>query len=300
MKVVVNTDLPLPLFGRGKVRDTYMIGEYLLIVASDRISAFDAILPNGIPGKGNVLNQISAFWFDKTSQIVPNHVIKVVNHIADLKSYVDSSIKLPDYLEGRAMIVKKAERLPVECVVRGYISGSAWSEYRDQGTINGRKMPKGLIESQLLPEPLFTPTTKADSGHDQPLTPDGLVKLTGSSIARQLEDKTLAVYRFARDYAAGRGILIADTKLEFGVVDGKLIIIDELLTPDSSRFWDAERYVPGSSPPSYDKQGVRDWLIASGWNREPPAPKLPVDVVKETTKRYMEAYKRLTGKQLEK
>jgi phosphoribosylaminoimidazole-succinocarboxamide synthase len=157
-----------------------------------------------------------------------------------------------------------------------------------------------LIESQLLPEPLFTPTTKADSGHDQPLTPDGLVKLTGSSIARQLEDKTLAVYRFARDYAAGRGILIADTKLEFGVVDGKLIIIDELLTPDSSRFWDAERYVPGSSPPSYDKQGVRDWLIASGWNREPPAPKLPVDLVKETTKRYMEAYKRLTGKQLEK
>jgi phosphoribosylaminoimidazole-succinocarboxamide synthase len=299
MSVVVNTSLPLSQFGRGKVRDTYLIGPHLLIVASDRLSAFDVVLPDGIPDKGRVLNQISAFWFELTSGIVPNHVIRVVDRLSDLAEFTPDRRQLPAYLERRSMVVRKAERLPVECVVRGYISGSAWSEYRKQGTINGRPMPKGWVESQLLPEPLFTPTTKADAGHDLPLTADGLIKLVGRDIARQLEEKTLAVYRFARDYAAKRGIIIADTKLEFGLVGGKLILIDELLTPDSSRFWDAALYAPGSSPPSYDKQGVRDWLTASGWNKEPPAPALPAEVVRETTKRYREAYARLTGKQLE-
>jgi len=298
MSVVLETKLSLPLFGRGKVRDTYDLGDRLLIVATDRISAFDFVLPNGIPDKGAVLNQLSAFWFDKTSHVVPNHVVKVITSPSTLAELAPSGTSSPNYLIGRAMIVKKAERIPVECVVRGYISGSAWAEYKSKGTVSGMPMPSGLKESQQLAQPIFTPTTKAEAGHDEPLTPEQTDRLVGKKLAADLKKATISVYEFARDFARQRGIIIADTKFEFGLVDGKLSLIDELLTPDSSRFWDISQYKVGTSPPSFDKQPVRDWLIASGWNKEPPAPTLPPDVVKAATQRYREAFRRLTGKEL--
>lgn len=297
--IVTETNLPLTLFCRGKVRDTYDLGDKLLIISTDRISAFDVVLPNPIPDKGLVLNQLSCFWFEKTRHIVPNHLITPVDTADSLRPYLPPKVTLPDYLLGRSMVVLKAERLPVECVVRGYMAGSAWSEYKESGTISGMPTPKGMQESQELPQPLFTPTTKADIGHDLPLNKKELEDLVGKRVARDLEEKSLAIYQYARDYARERGIIIADTKFEFGYIDGKLILIDELLTPDSSRFWDATQYIVGRSQPSFDKQPVRDWLISSGWNKEPPAPVLPSDVVEATTRRYREAYERLTGKALQ-
>jgi phosphoribosylaminoimidazole-succinocarboxamide synthase len=297
--VLSEANLPLPLFCRGKVRDTYDLGDKLLIISTDRLSAFDVVLPSPIPDKGLVLNQLSCFWFEKTRDVMPNHLITPVDKTDSLNRYFPDKIPIPDYLIGRSMITLKAERVPVECVVRGYISGSAWTEYKEAGTISGLSAPKGLQESQELSEPLFTPTTKADTGHDEPLSKKELENLVGKTTAHDLEEKSLAVYRYARDYARGRGIIIADTKFEFGFVDSKLILIDELLTPDSSRFWDAAQYTVGRSQPSFDKQPVRDWLVDSGWNKEPPAPKLPPEIIKATTSRYIEAYQRLTGRTLQ-
>jgi phosphoribosylaminoimidazole-succinocarboxamide synthase len=300
MSVILSeANLPLPLFCRGKVRDTYDLGDKLLIISTDRLSAFDVVLPSPIPDKGLVLNQLSCFWFEKTSHVMPNHLVTPVDTTDLLKQYFPDEITTPDYLIGRSMITRKAERVPVECVVRGYLSGSAWAEYKEAGTISGVSAPKGLQESQELPEPLFTPTTKAEAGHDEPLSKKELENLVGKTTARDLEQKSLAVYRYGRDYARGRGIIIADTKFEFGFVDSKLILIDELLTPDSSRFWDAAQYTVGRSQPSFDKQPVRDWLMASGWNKEPPAPMLPPEIIKATTSRYVEAYQRLTGRTLQ-
>ncbi len=298
--ILMNTDLPLPPFIRGKVRDTYKLGEHLLIIATDRISVFDVVLPAGIPDKGRVLNQISAFWFEKTSSIIPNHVIEVIYDVKSLNKYLpaESRSEFPDYLSGRSMVVKKAERIDIEWVLRGYLSGSAWEEYKKSGTIQGIPMPPGMQESQELPELLFTPTTKADSGHDMPITMDEVKATIGKDLTGEMMKKSRAVYTLARDYARERGIIIADTKMEFGLDNGRLIIIDELLTPDSSRFWDASRNKIGKSQPSYDKQPVRDWTTATGWNREPPAPELTPEVVRATTARYRQAYKKLTGKKL--
>ena len=298
MSIILEANLALPLFCRGKVRDIYDLDDKLLIVATDRISAFDVVLPCGIPDKGLVLNQISCFWFEKTNQVMPNHLVKPIDTLDSLKQYLPTIATPPDYLVGRSMITLKAERAPVECVVRGYISGSAWAEYKQAGTISGMSAPKGLQESQELPEPIFTPTTKAETGHDEPLSKKEMENLVGKSTARELEEKSLAVYQHARDYARGQDIIIADTKFEFGFVDGKLILIDELLTPDSSRFWDVAQFAVGRSQPSLDKQPVRDWLVASGWDKQPPAPELPPEVIEATTHRYREAYHLLTGKTL--
>ncbi|MBA7492930.1 Phosphoribosylaminoimidazole-succinocarboxamide synthase [subsurface metagenome] len=298
--ILTNTNLTLPLFIRGKVRDTYELGNLLLIVATDRISAFDSVLPSGIPDKGLVLNQLSAFWFEKTTNLLPNHLIEVVDDVSSLDSHLpaESHFSYPPYLAGRSMIVKKVERIPVECVVRGYLSGSAWAEYQESGTVAGLSLPKGLEESQELPQPMFTPTTKAETGHDQPLTMDEVKEMVGKALTEEIKEKSLAVYNHAREYARNRGIIIADTKMEFGLDNSKLILIDELLTPDSSRFWDAEQYKVGQSQPSYDKQPVRDWLVQTGWNKEPPAPTLPPEVIEATTRRYQQAYERLTGRKL--
>jgi len=299
--VLLNTDLPLPLFIRGKVRDTYELGELLLIIATDRISAFDVVLPAGIPNKGMVLNKLSAFWFNQTKDLLPNHMVEELDDVHRLDAYLPAGSRFdyPGYLAGRSMVVKRAKRIPVECVVRGYLSGSAWAEYKEEGTVSGVPLPKDLEESQELPQPLFTPTTKAETGHDQPLSMDDVEKLVGgAALAEGIREKSLAIYSYARGYAVARGIIIADTKFEFGLDGDKLILIDELLTPDSSRIWDVELYKVGQSQPSYDKQPVRDWLTASGWNKEPPAPKLPPDVIAATSQRYEQAYERLTGKKL--
>jgi phosphoribosylaminoimidazole-succinocarboxamide synthase len=298
--VLMSTDLPLPPFVKGKVRDTYDLGSHLLIIVTDRLSAFDVIMPVGIPDKGKVLNQISAYWFEQTQGIIPNHVVETIYDVKSLDKYLPAAkrFKYPEYLAGRSMVVKKVKRLPVECVVRGYLAGSAWSEYQKSGTMFGDKAPKGLLESQELPEPVFTPTSKADAGHDEPMTFDGVKKLIGGAIAEQVKEKTIAIYKFARKQAVAKGIIIADTKFEFGLDGDKLIVIDEMLTPDSSRFWDARLYKIGQSQPSYDKQPVRDWLTNSGWNKEPPAPMLPPDVVESTARIYRTAYEKLTGKKL--
>jgi phosphoribosylaminoimidazole-succinocarboxamide synthase len=297
---LMTADLLLPLFIRGKVRDTYDLGDLLLIVATDRISAFDIVLPCGIPDKGMVLSQLSAFWFNKTADLVPNHLAEVVDDVHVLDRYLPekSRFEYPAYLARRSMIVKKVKRIPVECVVRGYLAGSAWAEYQQSGTVCGVRLVKGFKESQALLQPMFTPTTKAETGHDQSLTLGEMKKLVGNTLAEQIKEKSLAIYDFARQYALERGIVIADTKMEFGLDKGRLILIDELLTPDSSRFWDARQYRVGQSQPSYDKQPVRDWLIQSGWNKEPPAPMLPADVIEATTRRYREAYEKLTGNKL--
>ncbi|MDP2729690.1 MAG: phosphoribosylaminoimidazolesuccinocarboxamide synthase [Dehalococcoidales bacterium] len=297
--VLTNTNLSLPLFIQGKVRDTYDLGNQLLIVATDRISAFDVVLSPGIPDKGRVLNQLSAFWFEKTGHLMPNHLIEVVDDVRTLDSYLGkSSSGYPSYLAGRSMIVKKVERIPVECVVRGYLSGSAWTEYQESGTVSGAPLPKSLLESQEFPQPMFTPTTKAKSGHDLPMSIDDITRQIGKALAEKIREKSLAIYSYAREYARKRDIIIADTKMEFGLDNGELILIDELLTPDSSRFWDARHYKVGQSQPSYDKQPVRGWLVQSGWNKEPPPPPLPPEVIETTARRYREAYERLTGKKL--
>lgn len=299
--VLMNTDLPLPLFIRGKVRDTYDLGNQLLIVATDRISAFDVILPCGIPDKGRVLNQMSAFWFGVTATLVPNHLIQPIDdpRILDIFLLPEDRFAYPDYLQGRSMIAKKLVRVPVECVVRGYLAGSGWAGYRKSGTVCGVRLPGGLKESQELPEPIFTPTTKADTGHDEPITMDDVAKLVGKVLAEQMRDKALEIYTRARTYAVDRGIIIADTKMEFGLDGYKLVLIDELMTPDSSRFWEASQYRIGQSQPSYDKQPVRDWLEQSGWNKKPPAPMLPDEVIEATSRRYREAYEKLTGEKLQ-
>ena len=297
---LINTNLPLPLYLRGKVRDTYDLGNLLLIIATDRISAFDLVLPCGIPNKGLVLSQLSAFWFEKTRALMSNHLVEVVDDVHCLDAYLptESRFSYPSYLAGRSMIVKKAKRIPVECVVRGYLSGSAWVEYQQHGIVSGFPLPKGLQESQELPQPLFTPTTKAESGHDLPLSMDEMKEVIGEALAEEVKEKSLAMYSYARQYARARDIIIADTKTEFGLDNNKLILIDELLTPDSSRFWDTNLYEIGRSQPSYDKQPVRDWLVQSGWNKKPPVPMLPPEVVEATSERYEQAYERLTGKKL--
>ena len=298
--VLQETDLPLPLFSRGKVRDTYDLGNLLLLVATDRISAFDVVLPCGIPNKGLVLNQLSFFWFRQTKHLMPNHLLEVVDDVHCLDTYIPekSRFPYPDYLVGRSMVIKKAKRIPVECVVRGYLAGSAWTEYQQYGTVSGMPLHKNLKQSEKLPQPLFTPTTKAESGHDEPLSMDEVKKLVGGDIAEELREKSLAIYNYAHEYSRARGIILADTKMEFGLDNGSLILIDELLTPDSSRFWDVDLYTVGQSQESYDKQPVRDWLSESGWNKEPPAPMLPPEVIEATTKRYEQAYERLTGRKL--
>ncbi len=296
--VLLTTDLPLPLFIRGKVRDTYELGNRLLIVATDRISAFDVILPCGISHKGRVLNQLSAFWFEKTANLVPNHLLEVVTDAARLGHYLPAPDGYPDYLNGRSMVVRKAQRIPVECVIRGYLAGSAWAEYQKCGAVSGIPLPKGLMESQELPRPIFTPTTKAEEGHDMPLSMDEVKKLVGNSLAEEMKKTSLTIYSYAREYSVSRGFIIADTKLEFGLDDGRLILIDELITPDSSRFWDINLYKIGQPQDSFDKQPVRDWLAGSGWNKEPPAPMLTDEVIEQTSNRYRQAYERLTGRKL--
>jgi phosphoribosylaminoimidazole-succinocarboxamide synthase len=301
MSVLLETSLPLPLFRRGKVRDVYDLGDKLLIVSTDRISAFDVVLPCGIPDKGKVLNQLSAFWFEKTAHILPNHLIRVINSVDTLRDVfyqltADSyQLKALDYIIGRSMLVAKAERIPVECVVRGYLSGSAWAEYKETGKIGHIHLPSGMKESQELSQPIFTPTTKSDTEHDRLLTNQDIEDLGIENLFEELEQKSLLIYGYARDYARTRGIIIADTKLEFGFINSQLALIDELLTPDSSRFWDVSQYKVGYSQPSFDKQFVRDWLSGSGWNKEPPAPMLPPKVIEGTSKRYREVYSKLTG-----
>jgi phosphoribosylaminoimidazole-succinocarboxamide synthase len=296
----MRAELPLPLFIRGKVRDTYELGSHLLIIATDRISTFDVVLPNGIPDKGRVLNQLSAFWFEETRSLLPNHLVEVISDVDSLDSYLPTANRFsyPAYLARRSMIVKKATRIAIEWVIRGYLSGSAWAEYQQSGTISGIPMPKGMLESQELPEPLFTPTTKAETGHDKPITMDEVKEILGEALTEEMKERSLAVYNYAREHALERGIIIADTKMEFGLDNGKLILIDELLTPDSSRFWDAGLYKVGQSQPSYDKQPVRDWLVQSGWNKEPPAPILSSEVIEATSRRYRDAYEKLTGNKL--
>jgi phosphoribosylaminoimidazole-succinocarboxamide synthase len=295
MTVLVQTDLPAAnLFHRGKVRDTYDLGDRLLMVATDRISAFDVVLPNGIPDKGRVLTQLSAFWFDLTGDVAPNHFIRLI----DSTEAKDVLFAIPPELVGRSMLIRKAKRLDVECVARGYLAGSGWVEYRDTGKVCGIRLPSGLRESDELPEPIFTPSTKAETGHDINISFDQVVELVGERTASLIRDRTLAVYAFARDYARQRGIIIADTKLEFGWLGDELIVIDELLTPDSSRFWPADGYQPGRSQPSFDKQPVRDWLESIGWNKQPPPPVLTPEVVTSTAERYREAFRRLTGREI--
>ena len=286
---------------QGKVRDTYAVDdETLLMVATDRISAFDVILPAGIPRKGQILNRISAFWFEKTKDIVPNHFLCLADS-PDLKSnFGDNPLlaTLPSEIARQAMIVKRAERIDIECIVRGYITGQAWLEYQRKGTVWGLSMPSGMLEGTPFPEPLFTPTNKAEEGHDVNITQDQVEDIVGKELAKELEVVSKQIYSFAEQHSRQRGIILADTKLEFGLLDGKLILIDELITPDSSRFWNAEGYSPGKSQPNYDKQFVRDYLSGQGWNQKPPAPQLPNDVIEKTTQRYTEAYKLLTGESI--
>ena len=298
--MLIESGLP-NLMHRGKVRDTYAIDDILLLmVATDRISAFDVVLPTGIPEKGKVLNRISSFWFGRTAHLIPNHLVALADS-GDAIPYLAKNPDLahiPSELASQAMVVKEAERIDIECIVRGYITGSAWSEYRRQGTVSGKPLPEGLVEGMEFPEPLFTPTTKAEEGHDQNMSDQEVEDMVGAQIAQKLAEASKTVYKFAHDYARERGIILADTKMEFGTLNGQLILIDELLTPDSSRFWDMEGYAPGKSQPNFDKQFVRDWLVEQGWNQEPPAPELPSDVVALTTDRYKEAYRRLTGTDL--
>jgi phosphoribosylaminoimidazole-succinocarboxamide synthase len=285
----------LQLHASGKVRDVYRLdADRLLFVATDRISAFDYILASGIPYKGKVLTQISLFWFDFLKDVVPNHLIT-----ADVNQYPAEIRKYDDQLRGRSMVVMSAEMVPVECVVRGYISGSAWKEYKATGKVCGIELPKGLKESDQLPEPIFTPATKATTGHDENIPFSEMVRLVGGDLSEQLRDLTLTVYNKAADYARTKGIIIADTKFEFGRTARGITLADEVLTPDSSRFWPADKYVPGRAQDSYDKQYVRDYLEEIRWNKQPPAPALPVEVARKTSEKYLEAYQQLTGRKLD-
>ena len=295
---ILQLDLPgIKKVRSGKVREVFDLGDAFLLVASDRISAFDVIMPNGIPRKGEVLTQISHFWFEKFAKLVPNHLLARANdplpkHLQPFEAAVCKD------LARRSMIVKKATPLAIECIVRGYLSGSGWKEYRKSQTVCGIQLPAGLTESAELPEPIFTPSTKAEAGHDENINFEQACKIVGTELATQARDLSLMIYQAGRDYARQRGIIIADTKFEFGLFDGKLILIDEVLTPDSSRFLPADQYAPGKSQPSFDKQFVRDYLETLAWDKTPPGPKLPDDVVAKTSAKYLEAYERLTGKKL--
>jgi phosphoribosylaminoimidazole-succinocarboxamide synthase len=290
--VISQTDFPeLKLHGRGKVRDIYDLGDQLLIVATDRLSAFDVILPTPIPDKGRVLTQISLFWFDKLAEVIPNHVIAA-------KGFTGALAKYSEALYGRAMLVRRTEPVPIECVVRGYISGSGWKDYQKTGRICGIRLPEGLRESDRLPEPIFTPSTKATTGHDENISFEETVSRIGGPLAERLREASLNLYGRAAEHAAARGILMADTKFEFGLLGSELIWIDEALTPDSSRFWPADQYVAGQPQPSFDKQFVRDYLEQIGW-KQPPAPALPSDVVAGTRQKYRDAYQRITGHALD-
>jgi phosphoribosylaminoimidazole-succinocarboxamide synthase len=293
--VLLHTELPgLQLHASGKVRDVYQLdSDRLLFVATDRISAFDYVLATGIPHKGRVLTQISLFWFDFLKDVVPNHLIT-----ADVSQYPSELKKHEDQLAGRSMIVMRAEMFPVECVVRGYISGSAWKEYKATGAVSGIQLPAGLRESDPFPEPIFTPATKATTGHDENISFDTMVGIVGAETSERLRDLTLSIYKKASEYARGRGIILADTKFEFGRTAQGITLCDEVLTPDSSRFWPADKYQPGSAQESYDKQYVRDYLEQIRWNKQPPAPALPQDVARKTSEKYLEAYQQLTGHKL--
>jgi len=292
--LVTQADLPgFQRVGQGKVRDIFKVGEHLLIVCSDRLSAFDVVLPDPIPDKGRVLTQLSRFWFDRFKALVPNHVVEtdVVHFPESLKPYAAM-------LDGRSMLVRRATPLPVECVVRGYLAGSGWNDYQKTGAVCGIRLPTGMKQAEKLPEPIFTPSTKATSGHDENITVEQMKSLIGAELGAQVARVSLEIYRQAAAYALGRGIIIADTKFEFGVFEGKLMWIDEALTPDSSRFWAVDEYHVGMSPPSFDKQFVRDWLLAAKWNKTPPAPRLPAEVIEGTANRYREAFQRITGASL--
>ena len=296
MTTLLKTNLgDTPLIGRGKVRDLYAVGDNLLLVASDRISAFDHVLGSGIPGKGKILTQISLFWFDLVRDIVPNHLIAT-----DVKDFPASLHQYADQLEGRSMLVKRAEMFPVECVARGYIAGSGWKEYKSNGTVCGISLPAGLQDGSRLPEPLFTPSTKSQDGtHDENISFAAVEKTAGAENAKKLRDLTLAIYNKANQHAESKGLILADTKFEFGTVDGHIVLADEVLTPDSSRFWEASQWKPGGAQPSFDKQFVRDYLESIHWNKQAPAPALPDDVVRRTLDKYLEAFRRLTGRDLD-
>jgi phosphoribosylaminoimidazole-succinocarboxamide synthase len=292
--VILQTDFPgIESHARGKVRDVYRVDGRLLIVATDRISAFDYILPTGIPDKGKVLTQLSIFWFDFLKDLTPTHFLT-----ADVTEYPEPLLPFRKQLKGRSMLVKRAQMVEIECVARGYISGSGWKEYRQSGTVCGIPLPKGLRESEKLPEPIFTPATKAQSGHDENISFERTASLIGADLATRLRDLTLEIYGRAARYAETRGILIADTKFEFGFVDGELVLGDEVLTPDSSRFWPADMYKPGGAQFSFDKQFVRDYLESIHWNKQPPAPPLPEDVAVRTGEKYRQAYHAITGREL--
>jgi phosphoribosylaminoimidazole-succinocarboxamide synthase len=281
----------LPLFRRGKVREMYAVdAEWLLMVASDRVSAFDVVMDEPIPGKGAVLTALSAFWFRKTADLVPNHLLS--DRVEDLPPSVQA---VEGGMRGRWLLVKKAERIDIECVVRGYLAGSGWSEYRRHGTVAGERLPEGLVESARLQAPIFTPAIKAESGHDENISRAHLAELVGRDLARRLETSSLRLYEVGAAHALEHGVILADTKFEFGLLDGELILIDEALTPDSSRYWPADDYQPGGAQPSFDKQFLRDFLEKSGWNKEPPPPTLPGDVIDGTASRYQEALRRLTS-----
>jgi phosphoribosylaminoimidazole-succinocarboxamide synthase len=288
--------VPADLHARGKVRDIYEVDDrHLLMVTSDRISAFDVVLPTPIPDKGRVLTGLSLFWFERTAHLVPNHLVT-----ADVDAFPAAFREHRDELAGRSMLVRRAEMIPVECVARGFLSGSGWKEYRDSGTVCGIALPPGLRESVRLPEPIFTPATKAESGHDENISLERAGELVGEGLARRLEELTLSLFGFGAGLAAERGVLLADTKFEFGFVDGEITLCDEVMTPDSSRFWPADGYRPGGAQPSFDKQYVRDWLDDVGWDHEPPAPELPPGIVAQTSQRYAEAYDRITGEPFER
>ena len=280
---------------RGKVRDIYDLGDRLLLVASDRLSAFDVVLPDPIPHKGEVLTKLSLYWFDKLAGIVPNHLIS-----ADVADLPGEFAKHADWLAGRFMLVKKATVFPIECIVRGYLAGSGWVEYERSGTVCGMRLPAGLLESSRLPAPMFTPSTKAEIGtHDENISVHRMSEIVGQEHGSALLESSMSLYSAARDHAASRGIIIADTKFEFGLIDGIVTLVDEVLTPDSSRFWPAAGYEPGHGQPSFDKQYVRDWLVTSGWDKTPPAPALPADVIAKTSETYIKAYELITGRAFE-
>jgi phosphoribosylaminoimidazole-succinocarboxamide synthase len=293
MAVVTESNLSYPLFKKGKVRDVYDIGDHLLLVATDRISAFDYVLHEPIPNKGICLTQLSAFWFTFFKDTIPNHMIS-----ANIDDFPDELKIYDDVLYGRSMIVKKAKSFPVECIVRGYISGSSWNSYKNDGTVCGIKLPNNLRESDQFEEPLFTPSTKSDSGHDENISYKNMELLIGKKDAKKLKEISLRMYTVAADYARKRGIIIADTKFEFGKIDDTIIVIDEMLTPDSSRFWPLDEYEPGRGQASFDKQYVRDYLIKTDWDKNSSPPPLPVEIISETEKRYIEAYEKITGKRL--
>lgn len=293
---VFSTNFPdIPLVMRGKVRDIYDFGDRLLIVATDRISAFDVVMPNPIPDKGKILTRLSKFWFDFVNDIIPNHLITV-----DAEEFPEVCQKYRSVIDGRSMLVLKAEPIPIECIVRGYLTGSAWEEYKRSREICGIELPEGLTESSKLPDPIFTPTTKAERGkHDENVTFDEVKRVVGEKIAEKIREICIKIYRRASEYAEKRGIIIADTKMEFGLLNGRLILIDELLTPDSSRFWPKDEYEPGRPQRSFDKQFLRDYLLSLGWNKLPPAPELPQYVIDGTRMKYVEAYERILGKKFE-